>query len=112
MYTQMRIVGLGDEGAGTRTRNIYRTSAKAFSKWCLRTQRLGEDVLASLEPAAGAIRRQHRALTYDELARLLQTAKERLVNEALIIRRGKRKGLLVAKVRPEVLIFGHNFFQT
>jgi len=97
-----RKLGLGDEGAGARTRNIYRTSAKAFSKWCLRTQRLGEDVLASLEPAAGAIRRQRRALTYDELARLLQTAKERPVNEALIIRRGKRKGLLVAKVRPEV----------
>lgn len=97
-----RKLGLGDEGAGARTRNTYRTSAKAFSKWCLRTQRLGEDVLASLEPASGAIRRQRRALTYDELARLLQTAKERPVNEALIIRRGKRKGLLVAKVRPEV----------
>ena len=41
-------------------------------------------------------------MTYDELTRLLQTAKERPVNEALIIRRGKRKGLLVAKVRPEV----------
>jgi len=96
------LVNLGDEGAGARTRNTYRTSAKAFSKWCLRTQRLGEDVLASLEPASGAIRRQRRALTYDELTRLLQTAKERPVNEALIIRRGKRKGLLVAKVRPEV----------
>src|SRR5208337_4113058 len=57
-----RKLGLGDEGAGARTRNIYRTSAKAFSKWCLRTQRLGEDVLASLEPAAGAIRRQRRAV--------------------------------------------------
>ena len=96
------LVNLGDEGAGARTRNTYRTSAKAFSKWCLRTQRLGENVLASLEPASGAIRRQRRALTYDELARLLQTAKERPVNEALIIRRGKRKGLLVAKVRAEV----------
>ena len=96
------LVNLGDEGAGARTRNTYRTSAKAFSKWCLRTQRLGEDVLASLEPASGAIRRQRRALTDDELARLLQTARERPVTEALTIRRGKRKGLLVANVRPEV----------
>jgi len=92
----------GDKGPGARTRNTYRTSAKAFSKWCHKSRRLGEDVLVNLEPASGAIRRQRRALTDDELAKLLQTAKQRPLNEALIVRRGKRKGRLEAKVRPEV----------
>ena len=90
------------KGASARTRNTYRTSAKAFSKWCLKTRRLGEDVLASLEAVSGETRRQRRALTDKELAALLMTAKERPLNEALKIRRGKRKDELVANVRPEV----------
>jgi integrase len=94
----------GKKGASARTRNTYRTSAKAFSKWCLKTRRLGEDVLVSLDPATGEARRQRRALTDDELARLLQAARERPVIEALTVRRGKRKGELGANVRAEVRV--------
>lgn len=90
------------KGASARTRNTYRTSAKAFSKWCLKTRRLGEDVLASLDAASGEVRRQRRALTDDELARLMRAARERPVVEALTVRRGERKGELAANVRPEV----------
>jgi integrase len=92
----------GKKGASARTRNTYRTSAKAFSKWCLKTRRLGEDVLASLEAVSGETRRQRRALTDKELVALLKVAKERPLKEALTIRRGKRKDELVANVRPEV----------
>jgi integrase len=92
----------GDSGPSTRTRNTYRTSAKAFSKWCFKTRRLGEDVLASLEPASGAIRRQRRALTDEELTKLLKTTRERPLKEALTVRRGKKKGQLEADIRPEV----------
>ncbi len=93
---------LGDEGASARTRNTYRTSAKAFCKWCLKTRRLGEDVLASLDAVSGEARRQRRALTDDELAKLMRAARERPVIEALTVRRGERKGQLGANVRPEV----------
>ena len=93
---------LADQKASARTRNTYRTSAKAFSKWCLKTRRLGEDPLVSLEAATGPTKRRRRALTEDELSRLLKTAKERPLIEAKLIRRGERKGKAVANVRPEV----------
>jgi integrase len=93
---------LADEGASARTRNTYRTSAKAFTAWCLKTRRLGEDVLVRLEAASGEKRRQRRALTEDELGRLLRVARERPLREALLVRRGERKGQLGARVRPEV----------
>jgi integrase len=93
---------LADGNAGSRTRNTYRTSAKAFSKWCLKTRRIGEDFLASLEPASGETLRERRALPEGELVRLLTVARERPLLEALTVRTGKRKGLAVARVNPEV----------
>jgi integrase len=42
--------------------------------------------------------RQRRALTEDEIARLLKAARERPLREALTIRTGKNKGKLLAKV--------------
>ncbi|WP_161602228.1 tyrosine-type recombinase/integrase [Tautonia marina] len=93
---------LADRGTGATTRNSYRMSAKAFSRWCLMTRRMGEDALASLGPASGEIRRQRRAPTEDELSRLITTARERPLIEALTVRRGKNKGKPLASVRPEV----------
>jgi integrase len=95
---------LADEGASARTRNTYRTSAKAFSKWCLKTRRLGEDALASLDSVTGPTKRQRRALTEIELNQLLKTAKERPLIEAMLIRRGERKGQAIANVRPEIRV--------
>ncbi len=46
-------------------------------------------------------RRKARALTEDELVRLLTFARQRPLNDALMIRRGKNKGKLLAKVRDE-----------
>jgi hypothetical protein len=57
-----KMAGHRDDGPGSRTRNTYRGSVKAFSKWCHKTCRLSEDVLANLEAASGAIRRQRRAM--------------------------------------------------
>ena len=48
------------------------------------------------------VRRDRRALTEEELGKLLMAARQRPLNEALLIRHGPRKGQLAAHVRPEV----------
>jgi len=48
------------------------------------------------------VRRKRRALTADEILRLLDAARRRPLLEALTIRRGKNKGAHTAKIRPEV----------
>jgi integrase len=93
---------LADEGASARTRNTYLSSSKAFSRWCLRTRRIGEDVLACLQAASGDPVRQRRSLPEEELTRLLDVARERPLIEAMTIRHGPRKGQRIANVRPEV----------
>jgi integrase len=93
---------LADRGAGSRTRNTYLSSIKAFSRWCLKTRRLGEDALACLSPASGKVRRQRRALTDGELTRLLQVARERPLLEAMTIRTGKLRGQAVGRIQPKV----------
>jgi integrase len=94
--------GLAVRGAGPRTRNTYLTSAKAFSRWCVKTRRQGEDPLASLGPAAGEARRRRRALTADELTRLFEAARQRPLQEAMTVRTGRRRGQQVGRVRATV----------
>ena len=91
----------GGVGAGPRTRNTYRSSIKAFVKWCIRTRRMGEDVSRpwprlgrGSTSAAGADRGGDRAAAPGHGRAPLA--------EALTIRRGKRKGQRLARVRPEV----------
>ena len=47
-------------------------------------------------------RRLRRALTEEELVKLLDAARRRPLHEAMLIRRGKRKGQAIAKVRASV----------
>lgn len=47
-------------------------------------------------------RRQRRAMTEEELTRLLAVARERPLIEAQTVRKGPRKGERYADVRPEV----------
>jgi integrase len=92
---------LTDKGTGATTRNRYLASIKAFAKWCLRTRRTGEDMLACLRPASGAVRRKRRALTADELLRLLRAARERPLAMARTVNSGPRKGQQCLKLHPE-----------
>jgi integrase len=96
------LAGLGDEGTSARTRNTYLSSVKAFSRWCVRSRRLGEDPLTCLQGASGDAVRQRRSLTEPELAKLLQVARERPLVEVMTIRTGKRKGQRCGNVRPAV----------
>ncbi len=93
-----------DMSAGTR--NGYREAWLGFGNWCVSVsqRRVLENPFRHV-PKADAkadCRRKRRALTEDELIRLLDVARTRPLTEALIVRRGRRKGQLVANVRPEV----------
>lgn len=60
-------------GMGARTRNTYRAAIVAFCNWCVETDRLAANPLARLCMADehGDRRRQRRALTEEEIHRLL-----------------------------------------
>ncbi|GAF81926.1 unnamed protein product, partial [marine sediment metagenome] len=91
-------------GMGARTRNTYRAAAVAFCNWCIETKRLLVNPFAEAAKANEDLdpRRQRRALDENELGRLLDVARRRPLLDAMTIRRGKRKGQAVAKLRPEV----------
>lgn len=94
----------GKTGAGPTTRNMYLKSIKAFAAWCLRTHLMGENLLACLRPVPvkdDEARRRRRALTEDELARLLKATRERPLVAAMTIKRGPRAGEVGATLRPE-----------
>ncbi|MEM6260203.1 MAG: tyrosine-type recombinase/integrase [Planctomycetota bacterium] len=88
------------------TRNEYIGSLKSFTKWAVEDRRVQNDPLASLKRIERkAIKPTHprRALSVDEVAKLLDATVRRPEHELLLIRRGKDKGKLKAKVRPETL---------
>ena len=91
------------EGMGAATRNTYRGAAVAFCNWCIETGRLIVNPLPRIAKADEDAdrRRQRRALTEDELRRLLDVARRRPLVDAMTIRRGKRKGEGAAVLREE-----------
>lgn len=86
-----------------RTRNAYVNAAKWLCNWCVDTERLVASPLARLPRADEQAdrRRQPRALTPDELVRLLDAARRRPLAEAELFNRGWRKGKPGAHLRPE-----------
>ncbi len=61
-------------GMGARTRNTYRAAIIAFCNWCVETDRMAVNPLARLCKADehSDTRKKRRALTEDEMARLLK----------------------------------------
>ncbi|HOD81750.1 MAG: site-specific tyrosine recombinase XerC [Planctomycetes bacterium ADurb.Bin126] len=93
------------DAAGKAPRTIlkYRNTLTAFCKWAARDGRLVSNPLAELPGVAmDEDRRKRRPLTVEELGALLDAAATRPLREALLIRRGARKGQQVAKVRQSV----------
>jgi len=82
-----------------RTINMHRAAIVALCNWCVSEGRLAAHPLAGLPKAEEAEpARRRRALTEDEIARLLKAAQERPLRDALTIRRGKNRGKLLARV--------------
>jgi integrase len=94
---------LAEQGTGAATRNTYLKSIKAFCRWCEDTDRMPKNPLVKLKPHKGDLRRNRRALTEDELNQIIQATMERPLAWAMTIRRGKNKGKLLAKPKPETI---------
>jgi integrase len=92
------------EGMSARTRNAYRESLVAFCNWCLDTDRLAANPFSRVAKAnvKADPKRPRRAMTEDELVRLLDVARRRPLLDAMTIRRGARKGQVAGKVKPQV----------
>jgi hypothetical protein len=90
-------------GTSARTRNAFQTALVSFCNWCVQTQRLTVNPIAGLPKANETTdkRRQRRALTEDQLRRLLDVTRRRPLEEAMTVRRGSRKGERSAAVTPE-----------
>lgn len=86
-----------------RTRNTYLNACKWFLNWAVEAERILVNPLAKIGQADERAdrRRQPRALTEDEVIRLLDAARRRPLEEALKFNRGWRKGRNGAHVRPE-----------
>jgi len=90
-----------DNGMGARTRNSYRESINTFCNWavdiegCLnynpfkKVPKLSEDV---------DVRHERRALTGEEIGKLLKAAEERPLYDVTAIRRGPRKDTTKAEI--------------
>jgi integrase len=93
------------EGMSAGNRNEFRQAAVGFCNWCMKPKvgRLTSNPFASIPSADVKLdrRRQRRAMTEEDLNKLLEAAKTRPLIEARTIRRGTRKGELSANVRPE-----------
>ncbi|MCI0700210.1 MAG: hypothetical protein L0241_03890 [Planctomycetia bacterium] len=86
------LVKRADEGSSARTRNAYREAWLAFCNWCVETERLITNPFVNLPKAnvKADPRRQRRALTEDELQKLLDTARTRpLQNSQSTVERGR-----------------------
>jgi integrase len=91
-------------GRSARSRNAHQIALAAFCNWAVQTGRLMTNPFKGVAKADEKAdrRRQRRAMTEDELARLLDAARHRPLLDALTVRRGKRKGQIGAFLRPEI----------
>jgi integrase len=87
-----------------RTKDTHRGAVHAFAEWCVSTRpkRLTENPIAAVVKPKGEVQRPRRAETVENLKKLLLTAAERPLLEALTVRKGPRAGERYADVRPEV----------
>ncbi len=92
-------------------RNGYRSACVAFGNWCAgkwgrlispSQKRLSGNPFAGVRKANERVdlRRQRRAMTEEELVRLIDATRRRPLLEAMTIRRGKDKGKAIADVKP------------
>lgn len=96
---------LGEQKIVGHTRNEYVANIKSFSRWAVESGRLRSDPLALLKKTPRSkIENVHprRALSREEIIRLLDAALSRPLVEKAIVRTGKNKGNQIAKVHPRV----------
>ncbi len=94
-----------DAGRSARSRNGFHAALMTFCNWSMVTDgRMSSNPFHGIPKANEKAdrRRQRRALMETELVKLLATARERPLLDALTVWKGKRKGERYANVRPDV----------
>jgi integrase len=88
--------------AAPNTRKKHHSAMSGFVKWLFKRKRIERNFMLTVDVPTGDVVTKVRSLDANELQRLLNTARERPLREDLLIRRGARKGQLLARVRPEI----------
>lgn len=83
-----------------RTRAKHRQAIVAFGNYLVRKGKLPTNPLARSTRPEGDVTRKRRALTTDELKRLVAAAKDRPLKDALLIRWGPRAGTYERRIKP------------
>ena len=84
------------------TRKKHHSAISGFVKWLFKRGRVRENLMLRVEVPRGSVQKEYRSLSVEEIKKLLDVTAARPLREALMVRRGPRKGQLVAKVKPEV----------
>jgi integrase len=84
------------DGMGARARNVRRAAAVAFANWLCREDVLEHNPLSAVPKANEKLDQRHprRAMTAEELEKLLKVARDRPLEDAYTIWRNKRGGRL------------------
>jgi integrase len=85
-----------------RTKNTHRQSVMGFANWCAKKGKLEYNPLARSTKPEGQAVLNRRALSIEELRRLLESAKVRALRERQMVRSGPNKGSTVGQVRSSV----------
>ncbi|MBI3735295.1 tyrosine-type recombinase/integrase, partial [Candidatus Sumerlaeota bacterium] len=97
-----RAEGKKGKRKSARTCNGYLATVKSFAAWCCSTARMIANPFEHIPAVAGEMTRKRRAMTEEELGKLLEVARNRPLVHALKIWRGKREGEATARVRPDI----------
>jgi integrase len=95
------LAGLPTDSAA-RTRNAYRTSVVKLFSFLVKKKKLPHNPMLAVSRAHGEPKRRRRAVTKEELQRLLNAALVRPLANTLSVKRGERKGQPVAAVSERV----------
>ena len=92
-------------GMSARSRNAYQGALVSFCNWCVENGRLALNPYRAMPKANEKAdrRRQRRAMDEAELVQLLDVTRHRPLADAQLVRRGKRKGQSVAKLRADII---------
>lgn len=87
-------------GMSPRSRNAHLAALVGFGNWCVDTCRLTVNPFARMKRANEKTdrRRKRRAMTEEELVKLLRVARRRPLLDRMTIRRGPRKGQVAASL--------------
>ena len=97
VWVQLR----AQQGLSPRRIEAILGSMRSMVRWARSTGRMLGEPLLGVQAPKHQDKRKPRALSYEEIEALLEAAKARPMHDARLIRRGERKGQLLARVTPE-----------